>query len=234
LVTGSFRSKARLGAQTGWAVSYPPGSPTSAPLPVLLSLHGTGGGWRDTFDGLHLDSVHGASSLATPMAIAAVDGGDTWFHARADGTDSGAMITDELLPLLAGRGLDTSRLALFGWSMGGWAALMLAGTKLRGKVRASVPLSAALWTGLDQAEDGAFDDEQDFKENDVFALRPVLESLPMRLACGLDDDFLAGNRDFVAGFTVRPETDFGPGGHTFDYWRATAPSQVAFASRYLT
>jgi S-formylglutathione hydrolase FrmB len=197
-------------------------------------LHGTGGGWRDTFDGLELSSVHGSKDLATPLALAAVDGGHTWFHRRADGTDSGAMITDELLPLLASRGLDTSRLALFGWSMGGWAALMLAATRLRGKVRASVPLSAALWTSLDQAEDGAFDNEQDFDEHDVFALRPVLEPLPMRLACGLDDEFLDGNRTFVEGFAKKPESDFGPGGHTFEYWRATAPSQVAFASRYLT
>jgi hypothetical protein len=42
---------------------------------------------------------------ATPFAMASVDGGESYWHARVDGEDAGAMVVDEFLPLLADHGL---------------------------------------------------------------------------------------------------------------------------------
>ena len=130
LVSGSFVSQARH-ARTSWSVAYPPGH-AQARLPVLISLHGRGGSHRDSFAGglsLHLhrflaDAVHRGSA---PFAIASVDGGDhEYWHPRR-GADPAGMVIEEFLPLLSRRGLDTAQIGLFGWSMGGYGALYLAG-----------------------------------------------------------------------------------------------------------
>ena len=39
------------------------------------------------------------------VAVAAVDCGGTYFHARRDGSDVGAMVIDDLLPVLRTQGV---------------------------------------------------------------------------------------------------------------------------------
>ena len=58
--------------------------------------------------------------------MATVDGGNFCWHARRCGIDPANIIVQELLALLARKGLDTERIALMGWSMGGYGALLLA------------------------------------------------------------------------------------------------------------
>ena len=65
---------------------------------------------------------------------------------RADGSDSGAMVLEELLPMLCSMGLDTSRVGFMGWSMGGYGALHL-GAKLGPSRTAGIcAISPALYT----------------------------------------------------------------------------------------
>ena len=59
-----------------------------------------------------------------PFAVVAVDGGNSWWHRRVTGEDSGAMVLTELLPMLPTKGLDTSRVGFIGWSMGGYGSLL--------------------------------------------------------------------------------------------------------------
>ena len=47
-----------------------------------------------------------------PFAVVAVDGGGGYWHKRASGDDSGAMVLDELIPMLGEQGLDTSRVGV--------------------------------------------------------------------------------------------------------------------------
>ena len=221
---------AAVGTDVTWAVSRPAGTSPSGPLPVVLALHGKGGNHTDAFSSVGLQD---APRGPVPFAVVSVDGGGTYFHRRRGGVDEGAMVATELLPQLTADGLDVSRLALIGRSMGGYGALLLAATLLRGRVRAVTTMSAALWTSPGASAPGAFDDADDFRAHDVFALRPALARVPMMLACGDSDPFIRANHAFVDGLATAPPTQFTAGGHTDDYWRRTAPSLVRFASAHL-
>jgi len=171
MVTGTFRSESRAGLETRWAVSYPPGSPADARLPVLVSLHGKGATHRTFFDLLGLDRFLALVVVngIPPFAVAAVDGGDRYWHERRAGDDSGAMVMEEFVSFLAGRGLSTDRLGLFGWSMGGYGSLLLAAQAPIGAIGAGAVSSPALWAEAGDAAPGAFDDAEDFAAHDVFA-----------------------------------------------------------------
>ena len=53
VVSGSFASAHRLGAQTGWSVIYP--GPDVERLPVMISLHGLGGDHTTAISALGMD-----------------------------------------------------------------------------------------------------------------------------------------------------------------------------------
>jgi pimeloyl-ACP methyl ester carboxylesterase len=144
------------------------------------------------FDELHADRVLAqyVARGGTPFAIAAVDGGGTWWHRRASGTDTQSMVLEEFLPLLAERGLDTGRYAVFGLSMGGFGALLLAAQHRTPGLRAVAAMSPAVWSLYDASRSDNFDSSADFAANDIFGLRPALESLPKRIDCGTTDNLL--------------------------------------------
>jgi hypothetical protein len=62
-----------------------------------VALHGFGGDVDAAFELGYGDAV-----AATGLALVSVDGGNGYWHARRDGTDSGAMVRDELIPLALG------------------------------------------------------------------------------------------------------------------------------------
>ena len=122
--SGTFVSQARGGRRTGWTIALPPGvRPGARSLPVAVVLHGRGNSHESAFspDYLGLDRFLSAAveQGAPPFAMASVDGGESYWHARANGDDAEGMVLDEFLPLLADHGLDVSRVAFLGWSMGG-------------------------------------------------------------------------------------------------------------------
>ncbi|MCW2781294.1 MAG: hypothetical protein JWR35_1743 [Marmoricola sp.] len=234
-VNGSFVSRARGGVPTGWSVSYPPGHPVGSRLPVLVSLHGAGASHTSSFDTLGLDRFLALAVAAgvAPFAIASVDGGaHSYWHRRADGSDAGAMVAEEFVPLLARRGLDTGRLGLYGWSMGGYGALLLAG---QGKlaVRAVAVSSPALFEAAGATAAGAYDDAADFDAHDVFAHPEWLSGTPLMVDCGTGDPFYQATRDYVSRLHPKPAGGFQPGAHTPGYWRRVAPAQLKFIGAQL-
>jgi pimeloyl-ACP methyl ester carboxylesterase len=231
IVSGSLLSEARLGAECNWMIAYPPGVRRDG-LPVTVVLHGRGASSETVFgeDSLGLGNflAEVVEDGVAPFALAAVDGGDTYWHARATGEDAGAMVAEEFIPLLERRGLDTSRLALMGWSMGGYGALRLAGLLGQSKIRAVVAESPALWHNFADTAPGAFDDAEDFADATVWDRQDSLRGVAVRVDCGEADPFYEATVNYVGGFTHRPAGDFAPGEHDMGYWRRMAPKQLRF------
>jgi poly(3-hydroxybutyrate) depolymerase len=210
--TGRLTSRHWPGHRPTWIVARPRG--VSNP-PVLVSLHGKGGDAHSTFSALGAQRY----VATTGLAVAAIDGGNYYWHARRSEStgdddispdtppcDTGAMVRDDFLPLLARLGLDVTRLGLLGWSMGGYGALLLAAGMGPGRVRAVAPMSAALWTEPGESAPGAFDDAEDWARHNVFADRQRFRGISIRLVCGTGDPFYAADRAFVAGFPAAPAT----------------------------
>ncbi len=235
VVTGSFRSRARGGRRTGWAVAYPPGAPRQ--IPVVVVLHGLGNDHATMPGRLDLDGVQAALSRRglPAFAVAAVDGGTTYWHRRPSGEDAGAMVLHEFLPLLHARGLRTDRIALLGWSMGGYGALRLAGLLGPGRCAAVVAESPALWVRGEDASRSGFEDAAEYARYSVMHRQRDLAGIPVRIDCGTSDPFYAATRTYLAGFPAadRPVAHFGPGGHEMSYWRRMAPAQLRFVGRHL-
>jgi dienelactone hydrolase len=233
VISGTFVSRHRLGASVGWSIIYP--GPRPERLPVMLSLHGIGGDHTTAITDLGLDRFLPAAADAgvPPFAIATVDGGTTYYHPRPQGEDAGAMVLDELLPLLTERGLDTRRLAFQGWSMGGYGSLRLAPIVGLPRVRAVAALSPALWTNPDDASASGFADAAEYERYSVMGHQRELDGIPVRVDCGREDPFYDADRAYVDGFDRPVTATFEDGAHDDAYWTRMVPAQLAFVGRRL-
>ncbi len=102
MVTGSFVSAARGGVSTNWAIARPPGQ--TKPLRPVIALHGKGSDAATVMaGGVEQGLAQAVNAGLPPFAVVAVDGGGGYWHKRASGEDSGAMVLDELIPMLAGQ-----------------------------------------------------------------------------------------------------------------------------------
>lgn len=139
----------------------------------------------------------------------------------------------EFLPLLAGQGLDTSRVGFIGWSMGGYGALLLGARLGPARTAAICAVSPALWPSAADAAPGAFDGAADFAANSVLGL-PALAAIPIRIDCGEDDPFASATRQFIAEMPVTPAGGFSPGGHDDAYWNAVLGAELSWLAPLLT
>jgi S-formylglutathione hydrolase FrmB len=233
VVSGSFVSRLRLGAETGWSVIYP--GPSPEPLPVVVALHGLGGTHRSFVDELGVDRfLPAAVAGGVPrFAVATVDGGTTYWHPRPDGEDAGAMVVREFLPLLARRGLNTDRVAFHGYSMGGYGALRLAPIVGRARVPAVAVLSAAIWSDPDTYSASGFSSAAEYHRYTVFGRQRQLDGMRVRVDCGSEDPFYPDDKAYVAGFTRPVTSTFEDGGHDAAYWTRMMPEQLAFVGHAL-
>ena len=232
VVQGTFASRA-MQTTTRWAVAYP--GPVTPGLPVLLVLHGRGDNARAVLGSHRLGAflTQAVQRGAPPFAVVAVDGGNhTYWHRRASGQDPQAMLTDELLPLLSAHGLQTRRIALGGWSMGGYGALLLAERLGSSRITAVAVDSPAIWRRASESAPGAFDDPTDFTAHDVLAGAADLAGIPVRVSCGTSDPFLPGVNALLRDLP-HAEHDLAAGVHDLAWWQHAAPAQLAFVGRQL-
>jgi S-formylglutathione hydrolase FrmB len=201
----------------------------------MVSLHGLGGDHTTAVDELGMDRfLPAAVAGGVPrFAIATVDGGTTYWHPRPSGEDAGAMVVDELLPQLAEQGLEVSRLAFQGWSMGGYGALRLGGLLGAPRVAAVAALSAALWTDPADASGFGFADAAEYQRYSVMGHQADLAGVQVRLDCGTDDPFYDADRAYVAGFRTPVVSTFEPGTHDAAYWTRMLPAQLRFVGTRL-
>lgn len=230
-VTGSFVSAARGGITTNWAIARPPGQADA--LRPVIALHGKDASAAQVMaGGVEQGLAQAVDAGLPPFAVVAVDGGGSYWHQRSSGEDAGAMVLDELLPMLNSEGLDTSRVGFLGWSMGGYGALLLGARLGPARTAAICAVSPALWTSAGAAAPGAFDGAGDYAANSVWGL-PQLASIPLRIDCGTGDPFYAATKQYVAQLPNPPAGGFSPGGHDGGFWSSQLPAEIAWLAPLL-
>ncbi|BBY05795.1 alpha/beta hydrolase [Mycobacterium noviomagense] len=231
MATGSFVSAARGGIPTNWAIARPPGQ--TKPLRPVIALHGKGSDAATVMaGGVEPGLAQAVKAGLPPFAVVAVDGGGSYWHKRASGEDSGAMVLNELIPMLNTQGLDTSRVAFLGWSMGGYGALLLGSRLGPARTAAICAVSPALWLSPGATAPGAFDGADDWSANSVFG-QPALASIPVRVDCGNSDPFYTATRQFVAQLPNPPAGGFSPGGHDAGFWSSQLPGELSWIAPLL-
>jgi S-formylglutathione hydrolase FrmB len=230
-VTGSFVSAARGGVETKWAVALPPGR-YAQPLRTVIALHGRD---MDSDGVMGMGVEAGLAELAQagypPFAVAAVDGGNGWWHRRVTGEDSGAMVLNEFLPLMASKGLDTRRVSFIGWSMGGYGALLLGGALGAARTTAICAVAPALFTDYGLAvQERAFDGPADWFAYSIYGT-PALSEIPLRIDCGANDRFYDATKQFVASLHRPPSGVSFVGGHDVAAWKEKLPRELAWLAR---
>ncbi len=231
VVDGSFESGRRR-ARVGFRLAYPPGSVDSDHLPVCLVLHGFGQTARDAIDAGRYDRYLAAAVAGglPPFVLAACDGGPGYWHPHATDDPLG-MLFDELLPLLASRGLaagPADRLAVLGWSMGGYGALLCGVTRPE-RFAAVVASGPAIWRSYDEAHrvnPGAFDSAQEWAAYDVFAHADRLARVTVRIDCGHSDPFAPAVRALRDRLPDPGAVHMAKGCHNSDFWQHVAPAQL--------
>ena len=231
-VVGTFRSAKRR-REVGFALSYPPGYGDGARLPVCLALHGYGGDGRSALGAGDYPAYLAGPGVA-PFVLAGVDGGNGYWHPHATDDPLG-MLVAEFLPLLAARGLDTDRVAVAGWSMGGYGAL-LATLTYRTRFRLAVATSPAIFHSYADARrvnPGAYDSPDEWAAYDVTARAAEFAGLPVRIATGSGDPFVAAVRTLRSRLPDPDVVSVSTGCHDNRFWSSVGPAQVRAISAAL-
>lgn len=214
---GDERIERRESAARGRTVDFytcvPAGHGDGRGLPVCLVLHGGSKSPRD-FPAMGLGRFLSAAvdGGAAPFVLAGATGDRlAWRPSGAD--DPQRMVHEELPRWCAERGFDTTRIALWGWSMGGAGALLLA-EAFPGFARGVAAFSPAVAPG-----------------DAVFAGVEKLRGTPVGLWCGRSDGFYPDVRELEGRLPETPAAGgYSAGRHNFAYWSTVVPGAFAFAA----
>jgi hypothetical protein len=210
------RSDAR-GQDVDFYTAVPAGHGDGRGLPVCLVLHGASATAADFprfgFGRFLSDAVARGDA---PFVLAGATGGRMgWEPSGSD--DPQRMVHEEIPRWCADRGFDTTRLAAWGWSMGGYGILRLAEVFPR-FVRVVAAMSPAVSPG-----DRVF--------GDVGALRGT----GIGLWCGLQDPLYRNVRQLEQALPEPKRAGgYADGQHTRRYWNRITPAAFDFVAGALT
>jgi hypothetical protein len=217
---GDERLEQRFSAARGRAVDFytavPDGYGDGRGLPVCLVLHG-GSKLPADFPALGLgryltDAVRRG---AAPFALAGASGDRLSWQSNGH-DDPQRMLHDELPAWCSARGFDTTRLAAWGWSIGGYGSLLLAETFV-GFVRSVAAFSPAVAPG-----------------DAVFRGTARLAGTAIGLWCGRDDALCANVRSLQEALPAEPAAGgYRAGRHNFGYWSTVIPAAFDFIAATL-
>ncbi|MET8067020.1 alpha/beta hydrolase-fold protein, partial [Micromonospora sp. NPDC005313] len=147
---------------------------------------------------------------------AGATGGRLSWRAAGD-DDPQRMVREEVPTWCARRGFDSSRLAVWGWSMGGFGALLLAETYPKW-LRMAAAFSPAVSPG-----------------DAVFTGVEKLRGTPVGLWCGRQDNFLSDVRALARALPEEPvRAAWADGRHNFGYWGTVIPDAFALIGAALS
>ena len=201
------RSAAR-GREVGLWTAVPAGLGDGAGLPVCLILHGgsaTTANYTDFSFANFLTSAvqHGVP----PFVLAGADGGLSRWEGDGGRDDPMTMLTEEMPAWCKARGYDATRLAAYGWSMGGYGSLRLA-ERNPGLLRAVSALSPAVSPG-----------------DRVFADVAKLDASRTGLWCGRSDPFFPAVQELAGLIKPHPAVAaWAKGAHQRVYWNRITPA----------
>jgi poly(3-hydroxybutyrate) depolymerase len=184
-----------VGRSLEQAVYVPSGDTKGRPLLVLL--HGRSSSPDSMAKKSFANALDDLGSRG-PVVVFANGGDHSYYHNRADGR-WGSYILDEVIPAAIRKyDLDPRRVAMGGFSMGGFGALDLARFRRFCAVGAH---SAAMWRSGGETPQGAFDDAEDFEQNDVLeaaAANPHLYgTAKVWIDVGTEDPFRSADEELA-------------------------------------
>ena len=234
----TIESKA-IGQDVDTQVVVPAGAGSGRLRPLLVFLHGRGGGDLPRPSNQFFDALRDQGTRAPIVAFPS--GGDhSYWHDRAGG-DWGTYVVHEVIPEVERRyHADPRRVAIGGISMGGFGSLDIARLN-PGRFCAVGAHSPAIWHTGSETAPGAFDDSADLERHDV--LRAATDSpgpylgIPVWVDAGDQDPFRHTGLDEFAEQLRTHGADITfhiwPGTHGGDYWRSHWGDYLRFYSRAL-
>ncbi len=208
---------AERGIDVDLFTAVPAGYGKGEGLPVVIICHGATGTPAMYQDfGLPRFLTAAVQAGSRPFVLAGAYGGVLRWEPQPNGDDPRAMVFNEMPQWLDERGFDSSRRALWGWSMGGYGVLRMAEID-PGWARAVAAFSPAISQG-----------------DDVFTNVDGLANQPLGLWCGTEDPYCDAVRDLSEAVPTEPEiASFSEGGHTRVYWNDQTLQAFEFLASHL-
>ena len=218
LISLDLKVSSARGRQVGFFTAVPDGYGDGSGLPVCLILHGASATTADYERfGFGQFLTAAVQAGAPPFVLAGADGGRTRWAGDGQGDDPQRMLLDEVPAWCADRGFDSGRLAAYGWSMGGYGAL-LAEIRNPGLLRGVAALSPAVG-----------------RDDEVAHHADELDPARTAVWCGtgdaLHDDVVAMASHIPGGPAIE---SYSPGAHTRGYWNRVTPEAFRYIADSLT
>jgi S-formylglutathione hydrolase FrmB len=195
--------------------------------PLLVLLHGRDGSPTDFF-GKRLNSTLRALGAEAPNILLPEGGASSYWHNRRD-AEWGRYLLHEAIPdAVAKTGADPKRIAIGGFSMGGFGALALA-LQHPGLFCAAGGHAPALWKTAGATALGAFDSPADFKRHDILAAAKrgwPFGSTRIWLDVDTHDPFRAATTQLAHDLGTRARFTVWPGTHSTAYIQRHLPQTL--------